>query len=92
MDEDTEGFLDIFGGSTPLAIIGEVFLEAPDLEIVALFVAEPLSFTDESLLTTVLGTDRAFTSSRFSTTYPISGPARYLIFLVQICVCKNSKR
>ena len=69
----------VFGGNTPLATTVEALLDDAELTIVAAFVLELLSFTDESSVLAVLGTDRALTSSRFSTTNPISGPALYLI-------------
>ena len=77
---DTEGYLKVFGGNTPLATTVEALLDDAELIIVAAFVLELLSSTEESSVSAVLGTDRAFTSSRFSTTNPISGPALYLIF------------
>ena len=80
---DTEGYLKVFGGKTPLATTEEVLLDDAELTIVAAFALELLNFTVEWSVSSVLGTDRAFTSSRFSTTNPISGPARYLIFRLQ---------
>ena len=75
---------DVLGGNTPLTLKGENCWALREVEATSVFLVGALIIMeDPSSSCSGLGTDLALTSSKFSTTYPISGPARYLMFQIQ---------
>ena len=79
------GIRDVFGGNTPLTLKGEKCWALRGVETTSVFLLAALMIMEDPSSCSGLGTDLALTSSKFSTTYPISGPARYLMFQVHFC-------
>ena len=67
------------GGNTPLPITVDICWDWIAVETLEFVWADPPTSLELSSHPKGCGTDLAFTSSKFSTTYPMLGPARYLI-------------
>ena len=74
---------DDLGGNTPLPINGDNCSDLEESRRFKLFVGNTSSFLTFSPSSRGCGTDLALTSFKFSTTKPISGPARYLVGMIK---------
>ena len=70
---------DDLGGNTPLPITGDNCSDLEESTRFKLFVGITSNILTFSPSSRGCGTDLALTSFKFSTTKPISGPARYLV-------------